>query len=659
MRPLLRAAVLSFGLVALHAETASADAGAPSRKSPRHRTCCALASDLPLHLGAAHVPVAMGIVIAPGALGPHSYAGDYASREWNGVIYTRRGGFIDTGHTREYADLTAHLAVSLAPLLARGEGVLRLDERDGELSVQITRRVPEAELASTAARIAQRIAFQISVWVEITQFYGHTVMRGAEEHFSAFTPEDLYSNLLGAHLGAGAVASALPYDQAMTSLLTDALSKLEAVPSSETRRVLTALAGRWWRAHTAWPSPSIPILRSFDLGPRVRPLLAPSDVVPPAEPFVLDVPESDENGAPLSAMYRLSIVPNLSTIPSFARAGAPAVLTADELPDLVALVRRSVEAGEDAPGVPSIGTRAGADVAADDGNEHAGPLAHYLIGLRMLDLKVAGGVSAPPSGATAKGIFGGALIGIRGDTRGGDFDVVRLDVGYTAERGLVSGFALFRSDAVYFCHDRETGALRAPLLSLLGPCARGEWLGLGGSVAEAFHDGRTGRTALRPVSLYGVLDVLGNGQSPSYDGLRLLLRGGGAVEHVWTAAEGGVTIPRAGGNAVVLARTPGRHLEVYGGAGYRVDPTTPRDAGFESSLSLRWYFLLGGKGAAKPVDAVDPWGVASLGVEGGYSFWTRPRHSFPDVAAPFVSAERSGTWQLLVTATVGFEGLTF
>jgi hypothetical protein len=235
---------------------------------------------------------------------------------------------------------------------------------------------------------------------------------------------------------------------------------------------------------------------------------------------------------------------------------------------------------------------------------------------------------------------------------------VRFDVSHTAERGPIAGFSLLRSDALYFCRDPETRRLRAPLLSLLGPCARGEWLGIGGSLGEAFHDGKTGRTALRPDGVYGVLDALGNGQSPSYDGLRLLVRAGGAVEHVWTQLEGGATMPRAGGNAVFLARTPNRSLEAYAAAGYRLDPSTPRDAAFESNASLRWYFLLGGNRSARLADGIDPWGVGSLGVEGGYSYWSRPQHSYADVATPFVSAERSGTWQLLLTVTLGFEGLT-
>jgi hypothetical protein len=649
MRTLLRLSVASLLVGALVAPAkARADDGAPSEKAERRRMCCALASHLPLHLGSAHVPIELRIVGSPATIGHHSYSGAAASKETNGIVYTRRGGFIDTGHLRGIADLTARLTVLLRPLLARGEGVLRLHPRDGELLVRVRTAVPEEAITRTSALLAQRIAFQISIWIEITQYYGHTLIRGAEEYFSAFTPEDLYSNLLGARLGAGAVASALPYDRAMDALLAEALQSLEAVSSAETRRVLDALRGRWWRADTPWRSTAIPMVRSFDIGPHVQPVLAPADVIPPGAPVALDVPELDDDGDPLAALYHLEILPDLRALPDFARAGSFPVVTADDLPRLVGGVRRSIESGEALP--PAA--------AAFDDDYPSSPLAHYLVGLRLLDLKATGGVAAPLSGSP-RGVFGGSLVGLRADTRGGDFGLIRFDLSHTAERGAIAGFALLRSDALYFCHDLETRRVRPPLVSLLGPCARGERFGVGGSIAEAFHDGRTGRTALRPISAYGVLNVIGNGQSPSYDGVRLLARGGGAIEHVWTQREGATTIPRAGGNVVILARTPGRSLEAYGSAGYRLDPTTPHDAAFESNVALRWYFLLGGNRAARLPDGVDPWGVGSLGLEGGHSFWTRPQHSFADVATPFVSAERSGTWQVLVTATLGFAGLTF
>jgi hypothetical protein len=256
-------------------------------------------------------------------------------------------------------------------------------------------------------------------------------------------------------------------------------------------------------------------------------------------------------------------------------------------------------------------------------------------------------------------VLGGSLAALVGDTRGGDFGFARFDVQHTSERGLIAGFSLFRSDAAYFCRDPDMGTYRPPFVSLLGPCTRGEWIGIGGSLGEGFHDGGTGRTALRPISAYAVLNPLGNGQSPSYERVRLLVRGGGAVEHVWTELEGGVTVPRVGGGVVLLARTMGSRLEARGTVDCGVDPAVPQDTAFQSSAALRWNFLLGGTATEGPVDGVDPWGVASIGLAGGYSYWGRPLHAFPDITTPFVSDERTGTWQLLLTGTLGFEGLSF
>ncbi len=94
-------------------------------------------------------------------------------------------------------------------------------------------------------------------------------------------------------------------------------------------------------------------------------------------------------------------------------------------------------------------------------------------------------------------------------------------------------------------------------------------------------------------------------------------------------------------------------------AGYRIDPSSPKDAAFESRAAFRWYFVLGGKAPEGHKDGEDPWGVGSLGLESGYSHWTRPLHAFPDGGLPFVATDREGTWQVVVTATLGFEGLTF
>ena len=83
------------------------------------RPCCAFGYDL--HVRAAGIPIPMyqiGNVLTLGTLGKHHY-NDSAfgavknllglSEEQNGLIYTRRGGFIDIAHVRDTADNTFYL----------------------------------------------------------------------------------------------------------------------------------------------------------------------------------------------------------------------------------------------------------------------------------------------------------------------------------------------------------------------------------------------------------------------------------------------------------------------------------------------------------------------------------------------------------------------
>lgn len=91
------------------------------------RPCCAFGYDL--HVRAAGIPIPMyqiGNVLTLGTLGKHHY-NDSAfgavknllglSEEQNGLIYTRRGGFIDIAHVRDTADNTFYLFNRIAPTL--------------------------------------------------------------------------------------------------------------------------------------------------------------------------------------------------------------------------------------------------------------------------------------------------------------------------------------------------------------------------------------------------------------------------------------------------------------------------------------------------------------------------------------------------------------
>ena len=50
---------------------------------------------------------------------------------------------------------------------------------------------------AVAVPLAQWIAFQLSTWHEIATWFGWSALSIFPEEASAFSPEDLYSNLLG------------------------------------------------------------------------------------------------------------------------------------------------------------------------------------------------------------------------------------------------------------------------------------------------------------------------------------------------------------------------------------------------------------------------------------------------------------------------------
>jgi len=62
-----------------------------------------------------------------------------------------------------------------------------------------------------AISLAQWAAYQLSIWHEIITWYGWSSLRGGSEEASAFSPEDLYSNLVGIRIAGGVYADEAPF----------------------------------------------------------------------------------------------------------------------------------------------------------------------------------------------------------------------------------------------------------------------------------------------------------------------------------------------------------------------------------------------------------------------------------------------------------------
>lgn len=236
------------------------------------RPCCTFGADLSV----ARIPfLRRSDIIATDRLGEHRFLG--GDSEGNGIIYTGRGGFVDIAHLRDVADWTGYLY----HLVDASEGAdrpvkwtLGLEGADKELFLQ----VPTGLQVSEKAALAGRIAYELSVWHEIATWFTGSILPFIPERYSSFSPEDMYSNMLGVHIGILAIESDLEFDVAMTTLIGEVLKELDAVPTAEaTYEAMCEVEGIWWTNERPLPDGSVLLARYAEAGDTLHPWRLPFD----------------------------------------------------------------------------------------------------------------------------------------------------------------------------------------------------------------------------------------------------------------------------------------------------------------------------------------------------------------------------------------------
>ncbi|MBV7316237.1 DUF4056 domain-containing protein [Shewanella sp. NIFS-20-20] len=234
------------------------------------RPCCAFGTELKAKVGRIQVPFfSLSNVVAIDDLGQHQYndgSQGVASSllgiasETNGLIYTRRGGFIDTAHVRDTADYTYYLYHQLWPHVGTDH---QLDLFDELRTRRIQLHAVEGVLDNDSKRqlglaLASSLAYQLAQWHEVAQWFGLTSVGGWSELASAFSPEDLYSNMQGALL-ARDILQASPlldidsFSEQLTQALAQRLQRLGAQDSATTKANIEALDGAWWNSQLRLP----------------------------------------------------------------------------------------------------------------------------------------------------------------------------------------------------------------------------------------------------------------------------------------------------------------------------------------------------------------------------------------------------------------------
>ncbi|MEK7689754.1 MAG: DUF4056 domain-containing protein [Bdellovibrionota bacterium] len=317
----------------------------PQKKS---RPCmCQFGYGLYFH----HIPVnEVTQIIEPGRWGNHSF-GRPSRREKNGLIYTCRGGFVDSSHARAGADWTAHLAVRIARFLAdpsQGE-FLKMDFAPDRAALRI--EIPRPAVALRDADIlvlAQRIAYERLLWHEIGSWYTTPPIKIVSERISAFSPEDAYSNLLGTYIGAEAIANATPsFTRAVDAAIQNWMKELGEVDSVDaTKAAFDAVDGDWWDKKGSFPSPECVMKREVRVFGQVQPWLIPTPEVAgcgaDSQPKTLAVPDRTLDGRMLTDLYRFLITPEDKIFTKTDGVRLPPVFSSAELPGIVDLVAQDL-----------------------------------------------------------------------------------------------------------------------------------------------------------------------------------------------------------------------------------------------------------------------------------------------------------------------------
>lgn len=289
-------------------------------------------------------------------LGNHNYE-DFWS-ENNGIIYTCRGGHLDMAHLRIAADHVRYHYIKTKQLLMKTDRrfTLKLNVDPSVFHVYLTypeewKRLPDEmkeQIADDVAlELAQHFTFMKTTWHEILTFYGYKTVGLFSEFPSAFSWEDMYSNLLGIRLGTAAVRDTeRDFNTAMTVLLNDEMEHLGGQSATTARDAAEAMRGIWFEGNIMVTMKVRYTGIGLDNG-IITPMLVP-DICPDARPQPYPTPTLatlEKHGFKV----RMEVVPKVFEARQILEIVCPGsrcqrVLLPDDLPRIMADVERRANA---------------------------------------------------------------------------------------------------------------------------------------------------------------------------------------------------------------------------------------------------------------------------------------------------------------------------
>ncbi|MCL1066385.1 DUF4056 domain-containing protein [Shewanella olleyana] len=262
------------------------------------RPCCAFGNAQKVKLGAMTIPFYRHAnTISLEELGAHAYeAGSFShqksapdegrSGENNGIVYTRKGGFIDLAHVRDTADNAVALFYQIHPNLGEKKSIalpFEIGPRTIEIDSFEVNGLTATQRWELSAAMAARLAYSMAEAHEIAQYHGYRSFGPWSEAVSAYSPEDLYSNMLGAKIALAVITNNLAmtrqqFNYHMTSWVAATIDWLEPVSANETNALFNVIDGYWWDSNEPMPNKFMLLNRHYELGDHQSPYLVPIDM---------------------------------------------------------------------------------------------------------------------------------------------------------------------------------------------------------------------------------------------------------------------------------------------------------------------------------------------------------------------------------------------
>ena len=262
------------------------------------RPCCAVGNSQKVQVAGLQVPLfRYANTLGLDNLGAHAYEAGVVSyqrkepgarraTEGNGQIYTLRGGFIDLAHVRDTADNTIALFQRIFPNLGESH-TIPLPKEIGKREIRLT-AFDSSELSmqqrlEVSAQLAARQAYFMAEAHELAQWHGYRSWKPWSEAVSAYSFEDLYSNMLGAKIAYALIINNLTttrsqYNQHMTSWLHATLEQLGAVEQDRTDLLWDVVDGHWWDSREPLPNKFMLLKRHYQMGDSQSPYLVPGSL---------------------------------------------------------------------------------------------------------------------------------------------------------------------------------------------------------------------------------------------------------------------------------------------------------------------------------------------------------------------------------------------